>query len=47
MQQHTSDFDLEYVLTVGDEFRLCKNGRFRNVYEDDFEEVPIKTEEEE
>lgn len=38
MQQSICDFDLEYVLPVG------KNCRFRNIYEDEFEEVPIKSE---
>ena len=44
MQQSICDFDLEYVLAVGEEFKLSKNGRFRNIYEDEFEEVPIKSE---
>ena len=40
------NFDLTYILKVGEDFRINKNDRIKNIYESNFEEVPLPTEEE-
>lgn len=38
----STDFDLSYVYKIAEHYNIKKNDRIKNIYESDFESVPIE-----